>query len=628
MIMYDVIVVGLGHAGTEAALCAAKLGAKVFACGLNLTRIASMVCNPSIGGPGKGHLVSEIDALGGFMGKNIDENYLQVRILNESKGAAVQGLRAQADKKKYQSSMRRKLEENSNIDIAMELVQELLVENNEIKGIKLFGRGEIYGKKVIVCTGVYLDSRIVLGEDRFVGGPAGSITDNLLSESFRKIGFETGRLQTATPARIRTRSIDFSKLEELPYDENIDLFSPESGKAKVDQLKCHVVRTGDKTVEAVKNNLSRSPLVIGNIVNTGPRYCPSIDRKVINFPNKHDHAIFIEPEGSDLQEIYLQGLSSAMPPESQQQIITTLEGFENCEISRFGYGIEYDYIPPRQLNTSLETRRIKNLYLAGQINGTSGYEEAAAQGLMAAINAVRSIQGKNPLILPRNISYIGVLIDDLVTKEHLEPYRMLTSRAEFRLMLSQDTAHFRLSPIAYRLGMIEKKRMLHFRNIKKRVYKFTKTLKEKIITPNKENLIKLEDIGTQVVKKSTTAYTLLKRNTVSVTDLEKFDIFPETPLSAKEVEFVERNAQYEGYINREMTRVRELKKLSKYRIPEDMDFSSLTTLSIEARETLGKFHPENMAQASRLQGITPADATNLLFILKGRTSSDSGEDND
>jgi len=385
---YDVIVVGLGHAGSEATLCAAKLGARVFACGLNLTRIAHMVCNPSIGGPGKGHLVSEIDALGGFMGKNIDESYLQVRILNSSKGNAVQGLRAQADKKKYQKLMREKLESMENVDISMEMVKEIIVENGRFVGVRLFGSGEVKGKTAIICTGVYLDSRIVIGEERFIGGPAGSITDNSLSISLKSLGFELGRLQTATPARIRSRSIDFDKLEELPFDENIKLFSPESGRATRDQLKCYVVRTGSKTIEAVRNNLSKSPLVIGNIVNTGPRYCPSIDRKVINFPDKYDHAIFIEPEGEDMNEYYLQGLSSAMPPESQMEIISSLPGFEKAELSRFGYGIEYDFVHPHQLKSTLETVRVKGLYMAGQINGTSGYEEAAAQGLAAAINAV------------------------------------------------------------------------------------------------------------------------------------------------------------------------------------------------------------------------------------------------
>lgn len=615
---YDIVVIGAGHAGCEAASAAGKLGCSVLLLALNLTRIAHMVCNPSLGGPGKAHLVSEIDALGGLMGRLADQNYLQVRVLNRSKGPAVQGLRVQADKEAYQRAMRCELEKRTGIHLLMDTVTGLIVDGGAVRGVRLFGGQEIETTRVILATGVHLDSRIVMGEERYRGGPAGGVTDNALSNSLRAAGLETARLQTATPPRIRPRSIDFSQLEELPFEEGVPLFAPESGPACRDQARCYSTRAGAATVEAVRRNLHRSPLVLGNIVDTGPRQCPSIDRKVINFPDKLDHQVFVEPEGREDLEVYLQGLSTGMAPAGQLDVIRSLPGFAAAEVSRFGYGIEYDFVPPRQLKTSLETRAVSGLFLAGQINGSSGYEEAAAQGLVAGINAARSLQGLPPLILPRHLSYIGVLIDDLVTKEHREPYRMLCSRAEFRLRLGQETAHHRLTALAYRLGLVELDRVRALREDKRRLYALKRCLHRRIISPTPRVNGILEAHNTAPIRKSTRLLTLFRRRDVGLELLQALGL--EGDFDDQLAARVKRWAEIEGYLLREDARVRECRRLARHRLPRDFDPEQLSALSKPARDALKRFQPEDVGQAGRLQGVTPADLSVLLHWLAGKAA--------
>lgn len=633
---YDVIVIGAGHAGCESANATAKAGLKTLLLTINLDNIALMPCNPSIGGPGKGHIVREIDALGGIMGKAIDRSYVQVRVLNDSRGPAVRALRAQADKKKYQKTMRRFLEANDNIHIKTGIVSKLLAkeiiskkENNEhyddeykfeVYGVETQNGMRYSAKSVIICTGVYLKSEIIIGEIKYKGGPHNEVSADELSQSLIEYGFRIERLQTATPCRVNRATIDFSKFKTLPYSGGISCFSYESPLSRMIQEDCFLAFSNPKTVEVIKNNIHRSPLVIGNITNNGPRYCPSIDRKVINFPDKSNHQIFIEPEGENSNEMYLQGLTTSMPPDVQLAILRTIDGLENIEIMRYGYAIEYDYLPPDQLRPTLETRLVKGLYCAGQINGTSGYEEAAGQGIIAGMNAALGIRGRKKIILSRSSSYIGVMIDDLVTKPMLEPYRMFTSRAEHRLMLSGESAYIRLSGIARRSGMLTCEEYHKILGNKRKFINEIKRLKNFKINPTGENNRILESMGEQCLKKQFNAFEVLRREKISYFDLQKFGFTAELLSDADQeiITLIEIYIKYSGYIERELVQIEKLKKIEKLAMPNNFDYSYVKGLSKESKEVLMKYRPQNLGQASRLQGVTPADISLLMVYLSAK----------
>jgi len=588
------------------------------------------------------------------MGRAIDRSYIQIRVLNDSRGPAVHALRAQADKKKYQHEMRKMLEAEENIDIKMGVVSKIIAEefsdNNETGGInageapqtsfnsdgarhgqRFTARGVEtvngmrYGaKSIIICTGVYLKSDIIIGDIKYKAGPHNEISADDLSDSLAGYGFRIERLQTATPCRVNRATIDFSGFKKLPYNAGIKCFSYESGLSREDQMDCYLAFSNNATVEVIKNNIHRSPLVIGNITNNGPRYCPSIDRKVINFPAKANHQIFIEPEGENSNEMYLQGLTTSMPPDVQLAILRTIPGLENIEVMRYGYAIEYDYMPPDQLKLTLETRLMSGLYCAGQINGTSGYEEAAGQGIMAAINAARKIQGKKEIILSRSSSYIGVMIDDLMTKlmtkPLIEPYRMFTSRAEHRLILSAESAYFRLSPTGARIGLLDKKIHRLIFEQKRRFALEIKRLKNFKINPNKDNNARLAEAGEPPIKKPFSAFEILRREKISYGTLGAFGFTPE--LRSEEdmdvISLLENFVKYSGYIEREFSQVEKMKKVERINIPPDFNYSEIKGLSKESREVLLKYMPANLGQASRLSGVTPAEITLLMVYLDSR----------
>lgn len=628
---YDIIVVGAGHAGCEAAYASARLGMKTLLICINLDNIALMPCNPSIGGPGKGHIVREIDALGGLMGRVIDRSYIQIRVLNDSRGPAVHALRAQADKKKYQHVMRRFLEEEENLSIKMGVVTELIAQQSDekesggearykIRGVVTSNSMRYGAKCVILCTGVYLKSSIIIGDIKYRGGPHNEIAADDLSDSLLKYGFNIERLQTATPCRVNRATIDFSSFKKLPYNSFIKCFSYESEPAREIQQDCYLTFSNESSVEVIKNNIHRSPLVIGNITNNGPRYCPSIDRKVINFPNKANHQIFIEPEGEDSNEMYLQGLTTSMPPDVQLAILRSIPGLEKIEVMRYGYAIEYDFMPPDQLRQTLETKKMEGLFCAGQINGTSGYEEAAGQGVIAGVNAALKIKGKSQIVLSRSSSYIGVMIDDLTTKPLLEPYRIFTSRAEHRLMLGGESAYFRLSGIGARTGLLNKPLYYKIFNGKKRFVEEVKKLKRFKINPTKDNSARLLELGEQPVKKQFNAFEILRRERVSYGDLNAFGFESgfTMPDDAELISLVEYYVKYSGYIERELAQIEKMKKIEKVSISRDFNYYDVKGLSRESRELLIKYTPANLGHASRLQGVTPAEISLLMVYLSSK----------
>ena len=612
---YDVAVVGAGHAGCEAALAAARLGMKTLIFSISLEAIANMPCNPHIGGSSKGHLVREIDALGGEMGKNIDKTMIQVKMLNTSKGPAVYSLRAQADRKKYQAEMKHTLEKQENLEVKQGEIVDISVENGRVTAIKT-DVGAIYKvKAVILATGTYLKGKIFIGDYSKESGPDGVAAANELSDVLKKLGINLVRFKTGTPARINRRSIDFSKMEVQKGDNNIEAFSFENEPKDFEQVDCYLTYTNDETHKIIKENLHRSPLYSGMIEGTGPRYCPSIEDKVVRFSDKPRHQAFVEPVGLDTEEMYIQGMSSSLPEDVQIAFYRTLPGLENAEFTRPAYAIEYDCIDPSNLKLSLEYKGIEGLFMAGQINGTSGYEEAACQGLLAGINATQKIKGKEPLILDRTQGYIGVLIDDIVTKGTNEPYRMMTSRAEYRLLLRQDNADLRLTEIGHEIGLISDERYKRFLTKKDNIEKEVERLKKTVVKPTEKVNEILRKCGTSELNNGSKMAELIKRPEVSYEILK--DIDENRPeLTYQEKEEVEIQIKYEGYIKLQEEQVEKFKKLEEKILPENIDYETINGISLEGRQKLNKFKPRSIGQASRISGVSPADVSVLLVYLQ------------
>ena len=612
---FDVAVIGAGHAGCEAALASARLGKKTLIFSISLEAIANMPCNPHIGGSSKGHLVREIDALGGEMGKNIDKTMIQIKMLNTSKGPAVHSLRAQADRKRYQAEMKHTLEKQENLEVKQAEIVEIVVENNQITAIKT-DLGAVYKvKAIVIATGTYLKGKIFIGEYSKESGPDGVAAANKLSESLKKLGIKLVRFKTGTPARINRRSIDFSKMEVQKGDKGVEAFSFEEEPKDFEQVDCYLTYTNEKTHEIIRKNLHRSPLYAGMIEGTGPRYCPSIEDKVVRFSDKPRHQAFVEPVGLDTEEMYIQGMSSSLPEDVQIALYHTIPGLEHAEFTRPAYAIEYDCIDPSNLTLSLEYKGIKGLFMAGQINGTSGYEEAASQGLIAGINASQEIDGKEPVILDRSQAYIGVLIDDIVTKGTNEPYRMMTSRAEYRLLLRQDNADLRLTKIGHNVGLISDERYEKFVKKYENIEKEIKRLKALTVRPEEKVNKLLEKAGTSVLTTGTKMAELLKRTELNYEMLKEID--PERPeLSEQEKAEVEIQVKYEGYIKLQEAQVEKFKKLETKILPEDINYEDLKGISLEARQKLNKFKPRSIGQASRISGVSPADVSVLLVYLQ------------
>ena len=616
---YDIAVVGAGHAGCEAALASARLGFKTVMFTVSVDSIALMPCNPNIGGSSKGHLVREVDALGGEMGKVIDRTFIQSKMLNSSKGPAVHSLRAQADKADYSRAMRQVLEEQENLDIRQMEVTDILAEDGRVTGVQTYS-GAIYRcRAVVLCTGTYLKARCIYGDISTYTGPNGLQSANYLTDSLKSLGIKMYRFKTGTPARIDRNSIDFSKMEEQKGDERVVPFSfttdPED--VQIDQVSCWLTYTNEKTHDIIRQNLDRSPLFSGAIEGTGPRYCPSIEDKVVKFPDKDRHQVFIEPEGLHTTEMYVGGMSSSLPEDVQYAMYRSVPGLEHVKIVRNAYAIEYDCIDARQLKSTLEFKNIEGLFSGGQFNGSSGYEEAAAQGLIAGINAARKLQGKEGVVIDRSQGYIGVLIDDLVTKESHEPYRMMTSRAEYRLLLRQDNADLRLTKLGYEIGLIDEERYRRLLEKERMIDEEIRRVEHTNIGTSEKVQSLLESFGSTPLTSGTTLAELIRRPELSYEKLSPIDEKrPELPYDVKEQ--VDINIKYDGYIKRQMRQVEQFRKMEKKKIPDDIDYDEIQSLRIEARQKLKQIRPASIGQASRISGVSPADISVLLVYLGSR----------
>lgn len=622
---FDIIVVGAGHAGCEASLACARLGLNTVMFTVSVDSIALMPCNPNVGGSSKGHLVRELDALGGEMGKNIDKTFIQSKMLNQSKGPAVHSLRAQADKQAYSTEMRKTLENTENLTIRQSEVTELLVEDGHITGVKTFSGATYHAKAVVLCTGTYLKARCIYGDVSNYTGPNGLQAANYLTDSLKKLGIEMFRFKTGTPARIAGNTIDYSKMEEQFGDERVVPFSfstdPEA--VQIEQKSCWLTYTNEKTHEIIRANLDRSPLYSGMIEGTGPRYCPSIEDKVVRFADKKRHQVFIEPEGLYTNEMYIGGMSSSLPEDVQYEMYHSVPGLENARIVKNAYAIEYDCINPRQLYPTLEFKKIKGLFSGGQFNGSSGYEEAAAQGLIAGINAAMEVKGREQLILDRSEAYIGVLIDDLVTKENHEPYRMMTSRAEYRLLLRQDNADLRLRKKGWEVGLIDDETYHKLQEKERRIQEEIERVEHATVGGSAEVQSLLESLNSTLLKSGTTIAELIRRPELNYKVLAPID--KERPELPEDVcEQVEINIKYDGYIRRQLKQVEQFKKLEQKKLPEDIDYEDVGSLRIEARQKLEAYRPVSIGQASRISGVSPADISVLLVYLESRSGHKHG----
>jgi tRNA uridine 5-carboxymethylaminomethyl modification enzyme len=611
---YDVIVVGAGHAGVESALAAARMGCSTLMITINLDMVAFMPCNPSIGGPAKGHVVREIDALGGEMGRNIDKTFIQMRMLNTGKGPAVHALRAQADKFSYQHAMKETMEKERNLTLRQGMVEKLIIEDGHCVGVITKTGTEYRGKAVVLTTGTYLRGKIIMGELMYESGPNNQQPSLRLSEHLRELGFDLVRFKTGTPPRVHKDTIDFSKTEIQPGDDQPKFFSYETKSSDNEQLPCWLTYTSVETHQIINDNLHRAPMFSGLIEGTGPRYCPSIEDKVVRFSDKPKHQIFLEPEGKNTSEYYVQGLSTSLPEDVQLAVLRSIPGMEKVEMMRNGYAIEYDAMVPTQLWPTLETKKVPGLFTAGQINGTSGYEEAAGQGIMAGINAARKVQGKEAVVLDRSQGYIGVLIDDLVTKGTNEPYRLLTSRAEYRLLLRHDNADLRLTPIGHDIGLIPDERYERFLDKKQKVEQEVERLRLAKVRPVDVNDM-LEQAGSAPIQDGSNLLTVLRRPEISYAQVAQISPSP-VALTEEEQEQVEIQIKYAGYIEKQLMHVERLQKMEKKKLPEDIVYNEVQGLAIEAKQKLSQIRPMSIGQASRISGVTPADISILLVYLE------------
>lgn len=617
---YDIIVVGAGHAGVEASLAASRMGCKTLLATINLEMLAFMPCNPSIGGSAKGIVVREIDALGGEMGKNIDKTYIQMKMLNTGKGPAVRALRAQADKALYAQTMKQTVEKQENLTLRQAMIDEILVEDGKVVGVRTATNQKFSAKSVVITTGTALRGEIILGELKYSSGPNNSLASVTLADNLRDLGLEIGRFKTGTPPRVKASSINYEKTEIQPGDEQPNHFSFMSRDEDyiTDQVPCWLTYTNTLSHDIINQNLHRAPMFSGIVKGVGPRYCPSIEDKIVRFADKERHQLFLEPEGRHTEEVYVQGLSTSLPEDVQVDLLRSIKGLENAEMMRTGYAIEYDIVLPHQLRATLETKVIAGLFTAGQTNGTSGYEEAAGQGLVAGINAALKVQGKPELILKRSDAYIGVMIDDLVTKGTLEPYRLLTSRAEYRLILRHDNADMRLTEIGYEIGLVDEERYAIF---KKRQMQFENEL-ERLdsikLKPVSETNKRIQELGFKPLTDALTAKEFMRRPQITYAVATDFVGCADEPLDSKVIEFLETEIKYEGYIKKALDQVAKMKRMEEKRIPPHIDWDDIDSIATEARQKFKKINPETLGQASRISGVNPADISILMVYLEGR----------
>lgn len=617
---YDVIVVGAGHAGVEASLASARMGCKTLLATINLEMLAFMPCNPAIGGSAKGIVVREIDALGGEMGRNIDKTYIQMKMLNTGKGPAVRALRAQADKALYSQTMKHTVEQQENLTLRQSMIEEILVEDGKVVGVRTATNQKFLAKAVIITTGTALRGEIILGELKYSSGPNNSLASVGLADNLKELGLEIGRFKTGTPPRVKASSINYDETEIQPGDENPNHFSFMSKDENYlkDQIPCWLTYTNQDSHDIINKNLYRAPMFSGIVKGVGPRYCPSIEDKIVRFADKERHQLFLEPEGRETEEVYIQGLSTSLPEDVQKDLVHSIKGLENAEMMRTGYAIEYDIVLPHQLRATLETKTISGLFTAGQTNGTSGYEEAAGQGIVAGINAALKVQGKPELILKRSDAYIGVMIDDLVTKGTLEPYRLLTSRAEYRLILRHDNADMRLTEIGHRVGLVDYDRYQRFQERKRQFDNELTRLSTVKLKPIKETNERIEALGFKPLTDALTAKEFMRRPEITYDIATSFVGPAEEELDSKVIELLETEIKYEGYINKALDQVEKMKRMEEKRIPANIDWDDIDSIATEARQKFKKINPETIGQASRISGVNPADISILMVYLEGK----------